>query len=137
MALAYLLEPVLDRVHTVSKDNGRNFADHEAVTTALNTAIYFVHPYSSWERGLDENTNGMIRQYFPCHRDCTMITEAEVNFVMERLNNRPTYQAQSFRRRKCHELWNLNQIFFKRNVPIFSAETQPVAFLPNRQTLTT
>lgn len=109
-ALVDLLEPSIDRVHTITKDNGREFADHEAVAAALNTAIYFAHPYSSWERGLNENTNGLIRQYFPKHRDFTTITEAEVNFVMDRLNNRP---------RKCLEFRTPNQVFF--------GETQPVA----------
>jgi IS30 family transposase len=110
-ALIDLLTPWKGRVHTITKDNGKEFADHKAVATALEADIYFAHPYSSWERGLNENTNGLIRQYFPKHRDFTSITEAEVNHVMERLNHRP---------RKC--------LGYQTPAQVFSGNTSTVAF---------
>ena len=55
----------------------------------LNADIYFAHPYSSWERGLNENTNGLIRQYFPKARDLTTVTKREVEKAMDKLNHRP------------------------------------------------
>ena len=51
--------------------------------------IYFAHPYSSWERGINENTNGLIRQYFPKGTDFNKVTDSQIEFVMERLNTRP------------------------------------------------
>ena len=55
----------------------------------LDARIYFVHPYASWERGLNENTNGLIRQYFPKDRDLTTVTATEIEQAMDKLNHRP------------------------------------------------
>jgi IS30 family transposase len=55
----------------------------------LNAAVYFAHPYSSWERGLNENTNGLIRQYFKKGSSLENITESQVEEVMQKLNHRP------------------------------------------------
>ena len=60
-----LLKPFENRVLTIKSDNGREFAGHKEVARAVNADFYFAHPYSSWERGTNENTNGLIRQYFP------------------------------------------------------------------------
>lgn len=83
------LTPHKARVHTITYDNGREFTDHAGMARDLDTRIYFAHPYTSWERGLNENTNGLIRQYFPKNRDLTTVTEAELEHVMDRLNHRP------------------------------------------------
>ena len=83
------LTPHIDRVHTITYDNGREFADHEGMASDLETQIYFAHPYSSWERGLNENTNGLIRQYFPKNRDLRTVTKREVEKAMDKLNHRP------------------------------------------------
>ena len=83
------LAPYIDWVHTITYDNGREFSDHEGMAADLDARIYFAHPYASWERGLNENTNGLIRQYFPKHRDLTTVTDAEVQEVMNKLNHRP------------------------------------------------
>ena len=77
------------KVHTVTFDNGTEFTAHEQMAKALDAKIYFAHPYSSWERGLNENTNGLIRQYFPKGSAFQSITDEDVAFVMDRLNNRP------------------------------------------------
>jgi IS30 family transposase len=78
-----------DRVLTITYDNGREFADHEGMAIDLETRIYFAHPYASWERGLNENTNGLIRQYFPKDRDLTTVTEHEIKQAMDKLNHHP------------------------------------------------
>jgi IS30 family transposase len=83
------LSPYIDWVHTITYDNGREFADHEGMARDLDACIYFAHPYASWERGLNENTNGLIRQYFPKHRDLTTVTQQEIEQAMEKLNHRP------------------------------------------------
>lgn len=83
------LAPYIDWVHTITYDNGREFADHEGMASDLDARIYFAHPYASWERGLNENTNGLIRQYFQKQRDLTTVTEKEVEEAMEKLNHRP------------------------------------------------
>ena len=83
------LTPHIDQVHTITYDNGREFADHEGMASDLEARIYFAHPYASWERGLNENTNGLIRQYFPKDRDLTTVTKCEIENAMDKLNHRP------------------------------------------------
>lgn len=75
--------------HTITGDNGKEFAGHAEISRKLGAAFYFAHPYSSWERGLNEQTNGLIRQYFPKGSDFTEIEDWEVQWVEDRLNNRP------------------------------------------------
>jgi IS30 family transposase len=88
-AVADGLTPHKDRVHTITYDNGREFSDHEGMANDLEACIYFAHPYSSWERGLNENTNGLIRQYFPKDRDLRTVTKHEIKNAMDKLNHRP------------------------------------------------
>ncbi len=90
-------------VHTLTSDNGREFARHGDIAKALDAKFYFAHPYASWERGLNENTNGLIRQYFPKKHDFTTITEHQLEQVMDKLNNRP---------RKCLGFKTPNEVFF-------------------------
>lgn len=78
-----------DRVKTITLDNGLEFAEHEAIAAGLKADIYFAHPYASWERGTNENTNGLIRQYFPKGTDFNTVTDEQIQFVMDRLNSRP------------------------------------------------
>jgi len=84
-----LLKPYKDIVHTITADNGKEFAYHEKISEALETEFYFAHPYSSWERGLNENTNGLLRQYFPKKTDFKNVSQKEVSFAVKRLNTRP------------------------------------------------
>jgi len=83
------LEPISNKIHTITYDNGLEFAEHERMAKALDADIYFAHPYSSWERGINENTNGLIRQYFPKGTDFNKVTDSQIEFVMKRLNTRP------------------------------------------------
>ena len=99
-----LLEPLAAQVHTITVDNGKEFCQHEQIAAGLQARIYFAHPYSSWERGLNENTNGLVRQYFPKKHDFAGITNAEVQHVEDRLNNRP---------RKTLGYRTPNEVFFK------------------------
>lgn len=84
-----LLRPFKDVVHTITADNGKEFAYHEKISQALSADVYFAHPYSSWERGLNENTNGLLRQYFPKQTDLKGVTQLEVRRAVRRLNSRP------------------------------------------------
>jgi len=88
-AMKRLLSPVSDQVYTITSDNGKEFANHEQIAKRLKCDFYFAHPYSSYERGTNENTNGLIRQYFPKNRDFRTITDKEIIHAMKRLNNRP------------------------------------------------
>jgi len=76
-------------VHTITCDNGKEFAGHEDIANALGARIYFAHPYSSWERGTNENTNGLIRQYIPKSTDFSALGKADILFAENRLNTRP------------------------------------------------
>jgi IS30 family transposase len=84
-----LLKPFKDVVHTITADNGKEFAYHEKFSEALSADVYFAHPYSSWERGLNENTNGLLRQYFPKNTDFKKVEQVEVRRALRRLNSRP------------------------------------------------
>lgn len=84
-----LLKPYLDKTLTITADNGKEFAGHEKIKAALDADVYFAHPYSSWERGLNENTNGLIRQYFTKGSSFENITDKDVDEVMKKLNHRP------------------------------------------------
>jgi IS30 family transposase len=78
-----------DFVKTITADNGKEFACHEQIAKALKVDFFFATPYHSWERGANENTNGLIRQYIPKKTDFNEISDEYVFFVQEQLNNRP------------------------------------------------
>jgi len=84
-----LLGGLGERALTITADNGKEFADHARISEEVGAAFFFAHPYSSWERGLNEQTNGLIRQYFPKGSDFTEIEDWEVQWVEDRLNSRP------------------------------------------------
>jgi len=84
-----LLTPIKQHVHTLTADNGKEFAKHEMISQELNTAVYFATPYRACERGLNENTNGLVRQYFPKKTDFTKLTQEEIQKVEYLLNTRP------------------------------------------------
>lgn len=76
-------------VFTITADNGSEFAYHENISQELHTEFYFAHPYSSWERGLNENTNGLVRQYLKKGSSLTGVTDDHLAFISDQLNNRP------------------------------------------------
>jgi IS30 family transposase len=90
-------------VKTITNDNGKEFALHKTLSAALSANVYFAHPYASWERGTNENTNGLIRQYLPKNRNLTTLTTQEELMIMDRLNLRP---------RKCLAFKTPFEVFF-------------------------
>lgn len=83
------LVPYKDRVHSITADNGSEFAAHKKIAKTLNIEFYFAHPYSSWQRGLNENTNGLIRQYIPKRTNFKDITEEQIKEIQYKINRRP------------------------------------------------
>ena len=83
------LSPYQKKVHTITSDNGKEFAEHKMISSELNLDFYFARPYHSWERGANENINGLIRQYFPKKTSFENISDDDVKRVEEILNNRP------------------------------------------------
>jgi IS30 family transposase len=100
-----LLAPLAAKVHTITVDNGKEFCEHELIAKGLQARIYFAHPYASWERGLNENTNGLVRQYFPKKYDFAKFNQADLQRVEDLLNNRP---------RKTLGYRTPNEVFFKQ-----------------------
>jgi IS30 family transposase len=88
-AILKALAPYKKWIHSITYDNGKEFARHREITENLGARCYFATPYHSWERGLNERTNGLIRQYFPKGSRFATITEAEVSKVQDLLNTRP------------------------------------------------
>ena len=100
-----LMKQLPRRNYTLTVDNGKEFANHELVADALAIKVYFADPYSAWQRGLNENTNGLIRQYVPKGSDVRILTDKQVLYIMDRLNNRP---------RKSLGYLTPNEVFYKR-----------------------
>lgn len=87
--LIHMLMPYKKLVHTITADNGKEFSKHETIAKDLKTNFFFAHPYCAWERAINENTNGLIRQYFPKK---SSLNDVEKKFVLEvqnKLNHRP------------------------------------------------
>jgi len=110
-AIQQLLGPLQNQVHTITADNGKEFAQHAALAAALETDFYFAHPFAAWERGANENMNGLLRQYLPKNLDLMTISEQDLQFIMERLNNRP---------RKSLGFQTPNEVFFQSSVALRS-----------------
>lgn len=89
IALTKALQSYTNKVHTITSDNGSEFAKHEEISLALDTDFYFAHPYSSWERGLNENTNGLVRQYIKKGAELINITDVDLDIIARKLNDRP------------------------------------------------
>ena len=78
-----------DTVLTITSDNGKEFAHHEIISHYLGSDFYFAKPYSPWERGLNENTNGLIRQYLSKGSSFRHLTDDDIQFIEDKLNHRP------------------------------------------------
>ncbi|GAA4015415.1 IS30-like element IS1655 family transposase [Hymenobacter fastidiosus] len=76
-------------VHTLTSDNGTEFADYEQIAKALKTSFYFAHPYHAWERGANEHNNKLIRQYLPKKQDFSQMSPQQITTYQDRLNDRP------------------------------------------------
>jgi len=111
-AIIDMLSPVKALTHTITSDNGKEFSYHEQVAKALDTKFYFANPYHSWERGLNEHTNGLIRQYLPKKSEFTHVKRKNIRFIQDRLNNRP---------RKSLNYKTPAQVFYAKVVKILAA----------------
>ena len=84
-----MLRPFEHHVLSITTDNGTEFADHKYIAKMLHTKVYFAHPYSSWEKGLIENTNKLIRQYIPKDTDFSSLSDVYNLYVQTEINLRP------------------------------------------------
>lgn len=104
-AIIEQLKPFAHMAHTLTTDNGKEFAQHERVAEELNLGYYFAHPHAAWERGANENLNGLLRQFFPKHRKLEQVSDHEIALAQNRLNHRP---------RKCLGYKTPHQVFWKQ-----------------------
>lgn len=88
-AIVSELKDLKDKTHTLTADNGKEFAQHAEISKTLDAEVYFAKPYASWQRGLNEHTNGLVRQYFPKKTRFDKITQQDVKKVEMLLNTRP------------------------------------------------
>lgn len=84
-----MLLPYKHHIHSITADNGSEFAEHGRISKALKVEFFFAHPYSSWERGLNENTNKLIRQYIPKSTEFSRYSDAEIAHIQYKINRRP------------------------------------------------
>jgi IS30 family transposase len=103
-AIIKMLKPYIHQVKTITVDNGKEFMFHQHIAKALKADVFFAHPYSAWERGLNENTIGLIRQYFPKNVSLESVDQKMIKFVQDRLNIRP---------RKTMNYESPYEVFFK------------------------
>lgn len=88
-AIISMLSGYKDVCHTITFDNGGEFSEHRAIAEALEAETYFAHPYASHERGLNENTNGLLRQFIPKGTDLRTVSEEDLQHYQNSLNSRP------------------------------------------------
>lgn len=105
LSLKYFRKLPIKKRKTITLDNGVEFSDWEILEKKSGMTIYFAYPYHAWERGTNENTNGLLRQYFPKSLDFNLITPSELAHVVKRLNNRE---------RKRLGFLSPRQVFWKR-----------------------
>lgn len=96
-------------VKSISLDNGSEFAEFKAIEKELNTTVYFAEPHKPWQRGTNENTNDLLRFFFPKGFDFRTITQEDLDYVVDLINNRP---------RKCLGWLSPNEVFFKECVAL-------------------
>ena len=108
-AMVVLLRPIADRVHTITGDNGKEFAEHERIAQDLCSDFFLAHPYADWVRGADEYMNGVVRQYIPKNRELKSVTKDELEMILTKLNHRP---------RKCLDFMSPFEVFFNHSVAL-------------------
>jgi len=104
-AIVKKLKPFARLAHTLTTDNGKEFAQHERIAAELDLNYYFAHPHAAWERGANENLNGLLRQFFPKHRKLEEVTDQEIDLAQHRLNHRP---------RKCLGYKTPHKVFWEQ-----------------------
>jgi len=110
-AIKEMLEDWIPYLHTITSDNGKEFAEHQNIAELLSIDYYFAHPYHSWERGSNENLNGLIRQYIPKKADFKKLTCEYIKSIEKKLNTRP-------RKRFNYEnpIFVMNQYLFNKKL---------------------
>ena len=103
-AMRAMLEPVAEAVDSITYDSGKEFSGHQQVNKSIKCKSYFAKPYRSWERGQNENANGLLRQYFPKSMKLTDVRFNEVKIAVHKLNTRP---------RKCLRFKTPDRVFFE------------------------
>ena len=98
-----------EKRQTLTVDNGREFTRHKQIARLLGLEVYFAHPYSSWERGTNENTNGLLRQYLPKRMSFSQLTEWPLASYVLELNHRP---------RKCLNYRTPAEVFHEPSVAL-------------------
>jgi IS30 family transposase len=88
-AIVKRLKPLASRVKTITYNNGKKFAEHKFFAASLGSMAYFADPFASWQRGSNENYNGLLRQYIPKKRRLSNVTDEELEMIEDRLNHRP------------------------------------------------
>jgi IS30 family transposase len=111
-AIEESLKGIKQNVHTITFDNGKEFAGHQDISKSLNALCFFAKPYHSWERGLNEHTNGLLRQFVPKKSDFSQFSQEDIDFAQNSLNNRP---------RKVLNYQTPAEIFFKHGSVAFAA----------------
>lgn len=92
-----LLKPYASALHTITADNGKESDYYDQLTKESNAAVYFASPYHSWERGLNENTNGLLRQYWPMCTNFKQVSDEEVAAVMMTQPNQSSRRTLGFK----------------------------------------
>ena len=118
---ADMLMPFKGLLNTITSDNGKEFAEHKAIAKSLAVDYYFAHPYHSWERGANENMNGLIRQYLPKGTSFDSLNDNEIKRIRDKLNNRP--------RKKLGYLTPIEYFFANFAPELNLSLTQKVAFV--------
>lgn len=85
-----------NKKHTITYDNGTEFSDHEMIERYTKMEVYFAYPYHSWERGTNENTNGLLRQFFPKKSLFKSITQRKLDKISRLINHRPRKRLNYF-----------------------------------------
>ena len=93
--------------HTVTPDRGKEFTYHQDLADKLKGEAYFPDPHAPWQRGTNENANGLLREYFPTGSDLTLVDDQTIQLWENKLNNRP---------RKCLNWKTPYEVFYKENV---------------------
>ena len=104
-----LLQPVAVRSHTISGYNAKEFAEHARIVKELDIDFFFAHPYAAWERGANENMNGLVRQYIPKNRDFALVTDEKLIMIIDKFNHRP---------RKCLGFSTPSEVLFEQPVAL-------------------
>jgi len=91
-------------IHTITADNGTEFHGYKQIEAKTGALFYFANPHHSWERGTNENTNGLIRQYLPKRKSLTKVTQTQCHRIADQLNNRPRKRLDFLTPKECHEL---------------------------------